>query len=400
MSKFRSIPEELIRIRAYAYWEQRQREGTDGSHEKDWRKAEEDLEKHRWQVWLWKLLNKPIRRFTDGWETTPLELLLEDLEFLLQKSAFLSIINLIAGITIIISLITWLATEKQRRDAEVYQAWQVITAAHNQSGSGGRIKALGLLNSQPKRFPQFWLKWDRESLSGLAAPKAYLSEIDLQLADLRHANFQEADLRLANLQASDLFQAKLQATNLFQANLQQAILIRANLSKANLSKANFQQAILSGTNLSEAKSQGVNLHNANLWEANLSKTNLWEANLSKADLWKANLKEANLKNANLQEANLNNANLEKANLKGAELQAANLKGANLQAAILEEARNLNSKQIKSACFWEEAIYKGEWNSKQKTLAPIEPDNTKFIEELKKDTPSERKNSVDCTFWNK
>ena len=379
--------EKLISQTAYKLWEEDGKPSSNSKHY--WFKAIETLNSEE------KKLHK---YFLSPFITA--EKQLEKVLAFLKTLAILEILEILGRITIVVGVISFILTEKQRRDAEVYQAWQVITAAHNQPGSGGRIKALELLNSQPKRFPRFWLKWDRESLSGLAAPKAYLSQIDLQLADLRYANFQGTDLRLANLQETDLFQAKLQGTNLFEANLQQAILIRANLSKANLSKANFQQAILRGTNLSEAKSQGVNLHNANLWEANLSKATLWEANLSKADLWKANLKEANLKEANLQEAILNNANLEKANLKGADLQAVNLKGANLQAAILEEAKNLNFKQIKSACFWEEAIYKGEWNSQKKTLAPIEPNNTKFIEDLKKDRSSDNQNSVDCTFWNK
>ena len=252
MSKSRSIPEELIKIRAYAYWEQRQHKGTDvtdGSHQEDWIEAKKYLEKHWWEVWLWKLINRPVRRVTDWWETTPLELLLQDLEFLLQKSALLSIINLIANITIIISLITWLATEKQRRDAEVYQAWQVITAAHDQSGSGGRKEALEFLNSEPTRFPWIWLTWERQSLAGLAAPNAYLEEVDLQGSQLGKANLQEASLESSQLQEASLESAQLQKAVLRSAILQEASLYRANLQEADLEGVNFQGANLSRANL-------------------------------------------------------------------------------------------------------------------------------------------------------
>lgn len=181
---------------------------------------------------------RPLRRFAAWWETTPVEKFLEDIVFLLKNAALFDIINLVAGVTIIISLITWLATERQRRNAEVYQVWQVITAAYGQSGSGGRKEALEFLNSTPRRFPLFWLKWEKESLAGLAAPNAYLRRIQIPQASLLRANLQGADLSGANLQLA----------NLKQVNLPLADLSGANLQKSSVSEANLQKAIYTNQN--------------------------------------------------------------------------------------------------------------------------------------------------------
>ncbi len=330
---------------------------------------------------------RPIRRFAAWWETTTIEKFFEDISFLLKNAALLEIINLVAGITIIISLITWLTTEKQRRNAEIYQAWQVITAAYNQSGSGGRKEALEFLNSKPKRFPWFWKEWEKQNLEGLAAPKAFLPKIKLQKAELFKANLQQAALIEANLQEANLEAANLQEAELFKANLQKAYLFEANLQKAELFGANLQKAYLFGANLQEAALSGANLQEANLGGAKLQKAWLIKANLQKAGLIKANLQEANLREANLQKAYLREANLQKAGLWGA----------NLQEAYLVDAEELTSEQIKSSCFWEKAIYKGEMNDEGNWVA-IEPDNTNFIEELKNDKSSDPKEPINCKIW--
>ena len=315
---------------------------------------------------------------------------LKEVDDSLEKIALIKILARIEHITIVIVLISFILTEKQRRNAEIYQAWQVITAAYKQPGSGGRKEALEFLNSEPRRFPWIWLTWERQNLAGLAAPKAYFHEINLQ----------EADLRFANLQETNLLEANLQATKLFEADLHKANLLKANLSEATLKGANLSEAILKGATLKGADLQGVNFKAANLWEANLQAANLWAAKLQVADLLRANLSGANLHQANLREVNLRQANLSGVNLQQANLKGANLHQANLKGVILEKAINLNFKQLKSACFWEEAIYKGGWNSEKATLTPIEPDNTKFIEEVKQYSSSDNENSIDCTLWNK
>ncbi|NEQ78530.1 MAG: hypothetical protein F6K23_39400 [Okeania sp. SIO2C9] len=61
----------------------------------------------------------------------------------------LEILGLMGNVSLIIGVIVFVGGEKQRREAQIYQAWQVITAAQNQAGSGGRKEALEFLNSKP-----------------------------------------------------------------------------------------------------------------------------------------------------------------------------------------------------------------------------------------------------------
>lgn len=71
MSRSRSIPEELIKLKANEIWKKRLREGREGDSESDWFKAKKYLQKHRWQVvlWrlnkLWKLIKRKLRVFAN-----------------------------------------------------------------------------------------------------------------------------------------------------------------------------------------------------------------------------------------------------------------------------------------------------------------------------------------------
>ncbi len=264
------------------------------------------------------------------------------------------ILSVLLGVVpgIISSLIS---TERQDRRTQIYQAYQVINDAYLQTGNSGQIEALEFLNSEERRFPLFWLKWSKQSLRGLNLPQAYLVGIQLPQADLAQANLEEALLT--------------------KANLQQALLVGANLQGALLTEANLQQALLAGANLQQAL--------------------LARANLQGALLARANLQQADLAGANLQQALLARANLQQVNL-----QQADLAGANLQETILIAVKTLTYKQIKSACFWEEAIYKGKWNDEKESYVAIEPDNTNLIEELKKQKSSDPKKPVDCSRWSR
>ena len=55
MNRSRSIPEELIKLKANQIWKKRLREGRDGTPESDWIEAKRYWEKHRCQVFLWRL---------------------------------------------------------------------------------------------------------------------------------------------------------------------------------------------------------------------------------------------------------------------------------------------------------------------------------------------------------
>ena len=248
-----------------------------------------------------------IRKITNWWETTPVEDFLEDVDDLLQNSAFLSIVALLAQITIITSLIGWWIGRPEARENEIFSTWQVVNDAD-------------------------------EDQSGV---------VKIALERLLRKEFSLAGLKLEN-------------TNLLGANLQQAYLKWANLQQAVLKLANLQQAVLES------------------------------ANLQQADLFSANLQQVVLESANLQQASLFRANL----------QQASLKSANLQQAILVEVQNLTPEQIKSACFWETAIYKGEYDDVKEAFVVIEPDNTDFIENLKKDISSDPEEPIDCSDWEK
>lgn len=182
--------------------------------------------------------------------------------------------------SVLIGAITFIAGEQQRRDLQVYQAWQVITAAHGQAGSGGRVQALEFLSSEPRRIPWFWLRWQRENLSGLEVPTAYLVPSHKDLEDFQKKGgiqLSEAELSNANLQDANLEYANLQGAFLIDTNLKGAILFKANLKGANLSLASLQGAVLGFANL-----QGAVLFKANLQGTKLIAANLQEANLEEA----------------------------------------------------------------------------------------------------------------------
>ncbi|MDY7048623.1 MAG: pentapeptide repeat-containing protein [Microcystis panniformis WG22] len=191
----------------------------------------------------------------------------------------------------------------------------------------------------------------------------------------------------------DLSGTNLREANLNRANLYGAYLNGAYLNEANLDGANLYGAILNGAILYGAILNGAILNEANLNEANLNEANLIGANLNGANLWVANLNGANLNGANLNEAYLIEANLNGANLNGANLNGANLIGANLIGA-----EDLNPEQIKSACFWERAIYtEAKWDEDTELWVAEDPKaNQREIEKLKRDKNSDPPNLIDCT----
>ena len=166
----------------------------------------------------------------------------------------------------------------------------------------------------------------------------------------------DANLSRANLSNAYLSGAYLSGAYLSNANLSRADLSRANLSGANLSGANLSNANLSRANLINANLSGANLINANLSCIDFSRANLSGANLSDAYLSGANLSNANLSRANLSRANLGHTNLSRANFSGADLSRANLSHTNLNGADLSRAKNLAPEQVKTARYWEQAIY--------------------------------------------
>jgi uncharacterized protein YjbI with pentapeptide repeats len=186
----------------------------------------------------------------------------------LKNLAFIEIIQLVGNLSILSAVIFVVFNERQQRNTEIYQAWQVVTAAYEQPGSGGRIEALEFLNSKPRRIPWFWLQWEQQSLAGLAAQKAYLVDVQLSDAILINANLEKAILARANLQQTTLLKANLQGSILEDANLQKSILVGTNLQNADLAAANLQEALLAGANLDQANVQAIDLRRARYTDKN------------------------------------------------------------------------------------------------------------------------------------
>ena len=352
MSWSRKVSHQDVQEIALKLYNNRQVTEKTGNAEQDWLKAEK-IANNPLILLLFKC-NQPLIKTEKNF--------LEPVLDYLNRLALLEILELLGNISLLVGVIVFIAGEEDRRNSEIYQAWQVITAAHNQAGSGGRIQALEFLNSEPRRIPWFWLTWDRESLRGLEAPKAYLRKVELSDAHLANANLQEADLQGANLQEADLQGANLQDANLRDANLQ-----RARLPEANLQGADLQDAFL-GTGYLAAFFQEANLQKANLQKANLQRTYLDGVNLQEADLEGANLQEASLPGADLQGADLQGVNLQEGNLKYANLREANLQGAILLAANLQKA-DLQKANLQEAIL-QEAIFKNALYSDETTLAAV------------------------------
>jgi uncharacterized protein YjbI with pentapeptide repeats len=189
----------------------------------------------------------------------------------------------------------------------------------------------------------------------------------------------------------------LSGTNLRGADLIGANLNRANLDGANLNRANLIEANLNRANLDGANLNGANLNLANLNLANLNLANLNLANLNGAYLNGAKLNGANLIGADLIGADLIGADLIGADLIGADLIGADLIGANLDGANLWGAE-VDPKQIKSACFWESAIYtQGKWDEDKQLWVAADPKaNQREIDKLKRDKNSDPPNPINCT----
>ena len=183
-----------------------------------------------------------------------------------DNQALLSLLGIIGNVGIIIAVFTFIGIEQQRRDAEVLNAWQILTSADGQAGSGGRTQALEFLNASPgshwrRRVSCLWLcSWPAESFEDINL-SVEVESAGLPLSDKLgsvHDSLSESTpgvyLREIQLPEARLIKAKLQGANLFRANLEGANLFAANLEGANLLEANLQ-----GADLLEANLEGVNL---------------------------------------------------------------------------------------------------------------------------------------------
>ena len=210
-------------------------------------------------------------------------------------------------------------------------------------------------------------------------------------------------LKLFNLESAHLENAHLESANLKSANLENAHLESAHLENVHLENANLSASQMRGTHLENANLENANLSNAHLENANLYRANLQGAYISHDHLQGAHLDRANLEGTHFYQADFEHTYFHGANLSHTyfyrpNFDRANLYRANLDSAHLIEAQNLTFAQIKSACNWETAIYKGKWSSDRGKWVVDERANRQFIDRLKQDKDSEPKKTVDCSLW--
>jgi len=96
------------------------------------------------------LRSKPLswkqrRQFVHGKWKQPfiyVEWLAETAVFWLKRSAFIELVGIVAGLSMIVAAWQYVGGADDRKKAREYQAWQVINLSHGIGGSGGRIVAL------------------------------------------------------------------------------------------------------------------------------------------------------------------------------------------------------------------------------------------------------------------
>ena len=221
------------------------------------------------------------------------------------------------------------------------------------------------------------------TLEQLVKAKKNLNLFDLGSAHLENAHLENAHLKSANLENA----------HLENAHLENIHLENANLSASHMSGAHLENADLENVNLSNAHLENANLYRANLHGAYISHDHLQGAHLSRANLQGTHFYQADFKNTYFHLADLSHTYFYRPNF-----DHANLYGANLHGAHLIEAQNLTPAQIKSACNWKTAIYRGVWSSPQSKWVVDKQANQQFIHQLKQDLASNPKKPVDCSLW--
>lgn len=180
-------------------------------------------------------------------------------------------------------------------------------------------------------------------------------------------------------------------------SLKGADLRGADLSGANLFVFDLSVADLRGIDLKGADLKGADLRGANLRGADLSGANFFMANFGVIRSGAENFFRADLSGADLSGARLSWANLSVADLRGADLRGASLGGADLRGADLFKATGLTNKQIKSACYWDKAVYTDpDWDDKRKAwIVKDDNANQRKIKEIREDKASDPQQPVDC-----
>jgi uncharacterized protein YjbI with pentapeptide repeats len=171
-------------------------------------------------------------------------------------------------------------------------------------------------------------------------------------------------------------------------NIESAVRLIADISTSDSVNTEKQEIIdlnytrLLKIDLGNKNIRKISFENSYLVNADFEEATLNGAILEKSILIGANFNGANCGNARLSKANLLTANLSKADLTGANLENTNLQSVNLKETILKGVKNLTNTQIKTACYWEDAIY----------------DDPNKVNKLKRERSSDPKEKRNCKRW--
>ena len=323
-------------------------------------------------------------------------------------SAFAVVAPVIAGVGL---FLTFYIAEKDRRVAQE----RLITERFSKAG-----EQLGKHKDRQGQNPDLTVRIvGIYALERIAkdSPKYYWTIMEVLTSYVRENSPLPPELKQNPLDKQKWEQKEKELEKLTEVSIDVQAALRV-IGRSEDPDSNREERIdLSFTNLFNAVLGKADLQKAKLYRANFQGAHLYDANLERADFWSANLQQANLSGANLQKTNLGAANLQ-----GADLFQANLQGALIEKVrvenvekptaqdneeirqAMEDVKNLTPqeikeiKEIKSACFWNEAIYIGRWDVDEGLAESAEPHNTNFIEELKKDKSSDPEDLPDCSRW--
>lgn len=235
------------------------------------------------------------------------------------------------------------------------------------------------------------------ALTKLVRAGKSLKDYNLEKANIRHANLHGADLRNANLEDAYIEDVRFFGAYLTRAKIRDAII--GNDQPGRFSK-DFRHPNFEGANFKNASLKDVIVYDASFKNANFEGVSFKNVQFFGSNLEGANLKGVNLQYPNFSSSsavNLNGANLEGAILSGNGEAIGSFHGANFKNVEVRSGTLVGS-LVKSACYWDTGIYRGNWDSQKNKWVADREANQEYIEKLKQSKASDPKNPVDCSMW--
>ena len=227
---------------------------------------------------------------------------------------------------------------------------------------------------------------ENRSLNEIDVPaNTSLAGINFNKISLDKINFEGANLDCSSFQGGVLNNVNFNNTRLTGVNFSQATLTNVDFTEALLSCADFGAGFFTNFNCSSFHLSSFHLTN----NINFKNIRLNGANFPYTMLRNVNFTEASLSDAHLRadfDADSNNTVIDE--------------GVDFNHAILIDT-NLTPEQIKSACNWENAYYKGsmekEVDNKDNQENQENQENQDYIDMLKKDKKSDPEKTNSC-IW--